>query len=364
MQINEEELIAYLLGNASPALRREIESQLPQDEELQQQLDRLKAVLDELDSLKIVYEPPAGLFDSTMARVDEAAANPTDRDGALVVDGNGAAESPDRPLSRSNERVVRRFGQPSLTSKSRFSFWDSTALCLSLTALCCLLLPAVVRARFEARRAQCADNMRRTGEGLLHYTMLDPAGRFPAIACEGIESFSGVYYLLMSEVGMPIPPSQLRCSSLLGMDLPNRQSQCDLPCVSTRRDLYELPPALLKEYQVTAGGDYAYSLGVYEDDQVVAVKSVGGGDLAIMGDTPSIDAGQVSYQAHGGQGVNILYGDGRVCYVSVNAFSNLAGMTGALDHPYYNRNQTHQAGVNSHDASLAPSHIGPLGPLK
>jgi hypothetical protein len=44
------------------------------------------------------------------------------------------------------------------------------------------LMPAIVRARFESRRAQCAENLRQTGQALFEYALRRPDRRFPPVA--------------------------------------------------------------------------------------------------------------------------------------------------------------------------------------
>ena len=62
MPISDEDLIAYLLGDANPQQRKRIESGLAEDEDLRARLSELRMVLGQLDTMKSHYEPPADLF--------------------------------------------------------------------------------------------------------------------------------------------------------------------------------------------------------------------------------------------------------------------------------------------------------------
>ena len=72
MPISDEELIAYMLGDANPQQRKRVEMGLANDEDLRARLSELRMVLGQLNSCQISYEPPADLLATTMARIDDA----------------------------------------------------------------------------------------------------------------------------------------------------------------------------------------------------------------------------------------------------------------------------------------------------
>jgi len=59
-------------------------------------------------------------------------------------------------------------------------------------------------------------------------------------------------------------------------------------------------------------------------------------------------------RSHGGNGINVLFEDGRVQFVTLSAIDELP------DHPLLNHRGLREAGVNIDDASLAPSWSAPF----
>ncbi|MEO8270206.1 MAG: hypothetical protein ABI557_10810, partial [Aureliella sp.] len=73
MLFSDEELIAYLLGDATTELGQRLELRLAVDEELLQRLSVLRQMLGQIDSAGGVFEPPADLVDTTLERIDQTA---------------------------------------------------------------------------------------------------------------------------------------------------------------------------------------------------------------------------------------------------------------------------------------------------
>ncbi len=161
MPVSDEELIAYLLGDATPQQRKRVETGLADDENLRARLGELRLLLGHLDSLQHAYEPPVDLLASTMARIDAEA-------------GEQSKESESRELhSASKVRLASSLSVAAETPVRR-STWDSMALVVCLAILYCLFLPTVLKARYESRKAQCAHNLRDTGRGLVNW-LVGPA---------------------------------------------------------------------------------------------------------------------------------------------------------------------------------------------
>jgi hypothetical protein len=397
MQFSDEELISFLLGDASQSLVDGIKQQLEFDAELIERLSHLRMVLGHMDSLCTHYEPPADLMGKTLARIDAEA-------GIERLENSNK-----KPAKKAVTHILQPAADP---PRQRRNLWDSTALTVSLSLLCCLALPALVGARFEARKAQCAQNLRLTGMGLIDYSSLAPDGRFPQIATSGPSAFAGVYAIHLNEAGLLDSIQQLRCPSLSSVNNPvsNLQSSDlrltgqpfanDFGLFPSLSQLGNLPPNQLRVWQLYAGGDYAYNLGVIEDSRAVAPRNSGRSYFAILGDSPVLKGKSESFDVHDGRGINILYEDGRVQFLSLDYLCSLTsnsdryagtparssltqdallrapqdhvraspavtyrglGAASLLDHPFRNTNGEHQVGLNPQDASLAPSHFTPLG---
>ncbi|MEM8733629.1 MAG: hypothetical protein AAGG44_05390, partial [Planctomycetota bacterium] len=60
MSFSDEELIAFLLGDADSNLEQRLRLSLNADPDLRDRLSGLRQVLGHMDSLSGVYEPPSG----------------------------------------------------------------------------------------------------------------------------------------------------------------------------------------------------------------------------------------------------------------------------------------------------------------
>ncbi len=65
----------------------------------------------------------------------------------------------------------------------------------------------------------------------------------------------------------------------------------------------------------SVGGDYAYNLGVVEEEQIVAPRYEGRSRFALLADMAFAGASGDEIVSHDGRGVNVLFEDGpyRVC---------------------------------------------------
>ncbi len=379
MLFSDEDLIAYLLGDASDELTQRLQQRLPIDDDLLQRLTSLRLLLGQLNSTTCIFEPPADLVDTTLQRIEQE----------------------ELQSSQPNELNSQLPGQlpgqlPSLFSLAgqtrHRSLWDSTALTVSLTLLCCLVLPALVRVRFESRKAQCARNLELTGSELVSYALNHPQGRFPHVALDGPLAFAGVYAIYLREAGGQVPSSQLHCPSLpttdsatnhrrvakqdAGKDASVRLVAANLASLS---ELHNLTGDELRLVQQAAGGDFAYNLGVSESGTPRAPKCEGRSQFAILADSPALTADSLrtanlrtasrrpladrlaQFVAHEGKGINVFYEDGHVQFLSVASLRSLILSNADVpDNPFENQFGAHELGVHPFDASLAPSNFPPL----
>jgi prepilin-type processing-associated H-X9-DG protein len=116
-------------------------------------------------------------------------------------------------------------------------------------------------------------------------------------------------------------------------------------------------PPRLELCRSEAGGDYAYCLGLVDDDgKIVPPRCEGRTNFAVLADAPLIQNGREVFIAHDGQGMNIFFEDGHVAFVVPECWQDEIG-----DNPFCNIKQAREAGLHSRDASLGPSHFRPLG---
>ncbi len=401
MQFSDEELIAYLLGDASRDLAERLQRQFLAEPELLERLTQFRILLGQIDSLGVPFEPPADLVDGTLARIDAVEEiSPNLPATGEVTYGSTAAR-----LSQSSPNPPVLLSSRGDTAPRRSSIWDSTALTVSLTILCCLALPTLVRVRFESRKAQCARNLSITGSELIQFALNSPDGRFPQVALAGPEAFAGVYAIYLHDIGAKLTPEQLQCASLNGTRdrFPSPVTTASSPSqfassIPSFTELHRLALDELAQWQRTIGGDYAYNLGVAERGTIRAPKCDGRSQFAIIADAPVITPASGSnsqpgepierFIAHEGRGINIFYEDGRVVFVTTAslirptavslepASAGLASqgsigtrttvdnnmvVAGLIDNPMHNQHGVHEVGLHPQDASLAPSHFAPLG---
>ncbi len=334
MPFNDDDLIAYLLGDADRELKSKIEQSLQTDASTRERISELRSVLGHLDSFRQdVALPPNDLVDATMARID--------------------AELHDSAPTPADTHAL---SPTAISSKRSATFLDAPALALCIGAICCLILPAVLQVRYQARKLQCADNLQDTGKQLITYASSDPAQRYPAIPESGPLAFAGYYVVQLQEAGMPLRQSSLKCPSLLGF--PGYDSPP--PTVIDSQSVAQLRPLDLQIAQRAMGGDFAYSLGMIQAGKIVAPKLRGSSQVAILADSPVISDSGEKFVAHAGKGMNILYDDGRVVFVSTGSLDPTGRWPNAADYPFRNQLGTHEAGLSPQDSSLAPSHFPPV----
>lgn len=369
MLFSDEDLIAYLLDDASDELSQRLQQHLAIDDDLLQRLTSLRLMLGQINATQCIFEPPADLVDTTLQRIDQSQVQHS------------------QPQVQHSQPQVQHSalstGAASLTGQlRRRSLWDSTALTVSLTLLSCMALPALVRIRFESRKAQCARNLELTGSELIGYAMNHPQGRFPHVALDGPQAFAGVYAIYLREAGGQVPSSQLSCPSLRGSDNSNKLPQVaiqngennsatspPIANIASFTELHNLAGNDLQLAQQTVGGDYAYNLGVAERGKPRAPRCEGRSQFAILADAPALRtvARQPTtkrleqFIAHEGRGINIFYEDGHVDFVTADSLRSLILSDDRTpDNPFQNQLGAHELGVHPYDASLAPSNFPPL----
>ncbi len=336
MQFSDDQIIDYLLGEASAELRMQLEGALPEQPELVERLRHFRGVLGHIDSLHDVYEPPADLIDSTWQRIDESE----------QLAPNSASSRP--PVHLSSDR---KSGKSGSNSQKRI---DSLVLTACLVLVCSLLLPAVAKVRYESRRLQCQGKLAEDGKGLVDFSLNDPDGRFPAVGLSGPTSFAGVYAVLLKSTGVEICFRDVSCPSL---PPPDASTRC-IDAIPTLHELMCMDDETVRLVQQVAGGNYAYSLGVIEDSRIVPRRCVGSSSFAILSDAPLFEADEERFVAHEGRGINVLYEDGHVEFINLAAILNCES---AIDYPFRNYENERAVGLSSGDDCLAPSSHPPLG---
>ena len=388
-----EDLLGYLLGALEPDEMQRVSQWLKDNPEGQRQLEVLRKQLEPLDEgFEAVEPPPPDLLDRTLdalpsgappdPELNDLSGNPLDALDPILETQSGSVT----PASRMADAVASRAND---FRQKRWNLYDCVVGLVSVAVLLALLLPAIAAGRFEARRMQCADQLRELGSALTLFASSDPKSQFPAVADSGPEAFAGVYRLRLEDRGLipadlsvycPSTDSSQQFASYPKSSLPSShgavgaESVPAVPADLTAADLsvpfdtFDLPTVdqlrsltvdQLKWVQRVSGGDFAYSLGVMNSSGYSAPKFEGRQHFAILADAPLTSTLPTNGSAHlllphGDRGINVLYEDGRVEFV-------LHALLGTMDdHPFLNHEGRHEAGVTVDDASLSRSPRAPF----
>lgn len=365
MSFSDEDIIAFLLGEADDSMIASLQECMAKDADLVARVNHFRALLTHLDETDELYEPPSGLVETTMQRMSGIQSPSDDTVGSKAGPLSAATDVRASWAGGRTRGLLSNFAGWNLTFVGKQNSWvDSLALTISLIALCCLLLPAMLNFRSESRRLQCAENLRINGQALIQFAIHSPDRRFPAVAQSGPEAFSGIYAVRLGSVGLLDSTSQLFCAGLPKVDNAVSRRLSRLPSVE---ELHTATPYHLSQWKKLLGGDYAYNLGIIERHGLVAPKNNGSSHFAILADSPGVSQSGPALSgsslsgslvpAHDGRGANILYDDGHVQFICRKRLERPELME---DHPFYNRLGDQEAGLDEQDASLAPSFFPPL----
>tara|TARA_R110002049_G_scaffold2750_4_gene21931 strand:- start:87761 stop:88864 length:1104 start_codon:yes stop_codon:yes gene_type:complete len=358
-----EDLLGYLLGALEPDEMQRVAQWLRDDPEARAELDKIKQALrplrdndederrpgDELPSTELPStELPSHDLVSRTLRSLPPLPEPIEPD---VSTGGGIV-----PVTAAMNQSV----EP--PADSRRSWFDWAGGALSAAVLLGLLLPTLANGRLEARKVACQDQFRQLGTALTNFVNRSQQKRLPAVSESGPEAFAGVYAVRLKQVGLLDDPNLRWCPSREMPDLAEVQV-ANLSDVIDAATLHQVSVDQLKRIQRYAGGHYAYSLGVIDTNGFNSPRFESRSTFAVMSDAlthPPVEGkpGEGTLGSttvgHSGTGINVLYEDGRVQFVSLSSLDSM------VDHPLRNHLGQGEAGINVDDASLAPSWRPPF----
>ena len=143
----EENLIGYLLHALDPATEREVETYLREKPEAMKHLEKLRRVMQPLESDRDSIDPPSDLASRTVARV----------------------EAMRKPAPAAPPMILR-------APPPGFSWWrrpDVLVAAVLLIAAAGIMSPAIFRFRTMQDRTQCSNNMRDLHTSLVDYSQLN-----------------------------------------------------------------------------------------------------------------------------------------------------------------------------------------------
>jgi len=355
--VMHEDLIGYLLGALEPHEMRRVAQWLEDDPKARLELESLERSLRPLEE---AYEPPESPPPDLIARTLAALPPmPSPDANGLASSMSEAQKTADPVDSGSSEIVELPKLDPSLENAGGrgYGWTDWLGAAAAAVVMLTVIIPALAAGRLEARKTACQDHLRQFGTAITQYVSHSPQERMPAVAEKGREAFAGVFMIRLNEAGLLTDTDLRWCPSL---DQPQSKDAAltDLATVPSLDDLHDAPVDRLKQIQQYAGGQYAYNLGVIEEDRLKSPRFEARSSFAIMSDAPlpgitgTTQHGKVV--GHHGTGINVLYEDGRVRFIPLAALETMP------DHPLLNHRGEVEAGVSVDDATLAPSWRPPF----
>jgi len=362
-----EDLLGYLLGALEPHEMRRVEALLRHDADAREELARIEQSLHPLDEMREPDEaPPPDLVARTLNSLPPLPASPESAGSRDLAEAASNAASGEPPAEMAKRRPalepMREAVETAPDAPRRWFDWFGGAVAAAV--LLGLLLPTLAEGRFEARRQICEDQLREFGTAITQFVMRDSDERLPAVARSGPEAFAGVFAVRLNDAGLLENPRIRWCPSL---DRPHAARHIEPPAPRTSagadglvpaEELHRSPMDRLQVLQRTAGGHYAYTLGVVDKDRYAPPQYESRTSFAVLSDAPldGYDSGSLAQArvGHGGRGINVLYEDGHVRFVPVDSIRAMP------DHPLLNHRGNVEAGVNIDDAVLAPSDRAPF----
>jgi prepilin-type processing-associated H-X9-DG protein len=320
----EENLIGYLLNALEPAEQRQVEQYLAGDSSARQRLAILRSSLAPLDADRDVIEPPPGLAARTLARI----AGPT------------------KPLPRAPAHVGR-------SGISGRSFWrrpDALVAASLLLVAAGVAMTWILRLRQAHEITTCQNNLRQFYGALKSFSELHH-NNFPNVAEVSLpkkRQVAGLVVPILASSGQLDAATSIRCPGTGGGPF----------CSSlTLEKVQEMSDEQFTLQAVMLACSYGYSLGYRDEEgQLQGPRYTSdrpNAQLPLMSDCPPVDPRMGNSTNHDGQGQNVLYADGHVCFCT----SRYVGVGG--DDIFVNRAHQVGAGLDLLDTVIGRSGARP-----
>lgn len=356
----QDDLLGYLLGALDPEEMARVASALRRDEDLRRQLAQIEKSLEPLNQDATIQDhPPADLVGRTLDSLPP-----------LPSPSSNAGDEVSEPLlgdevfsANPSASVLAGQGLSPVTDHAGQTGWrwqDWFAASMSAAIVLALVLPAIWNGRFEARKIACQDQLRRLGTAMTQFVTRNEQHRLPEVKESGPEAFAGIYAVRLREAGL-MDDATIRWCPSFDMPAQARPTAFVEQAATDIASLHALATASiddLRQHHRFAGGHYAYNLGVRDGDEFRSPRYEQRSGFAVLSDAPlglRSRTGETSRPVgHDGRGLNVLYEDGHVRFVSVKSFDKL------MDDPWLNHRGAVEAGVTPDDATLAPSWQPPF----
>ncbi|HVS34323.1 MAG TPA: hypothetical protein VMS17_02010 [Gemmataceae bacterium] len=278
--MNDDTLLGYLLDALDRDERRSVEAHLRGHPEAHARLKELGRLVTPLAADADAPEPPGRLVEATLTHI-------------MAASCRQLPAAPPMP---------RQAGAPRRSLRRA----DLVVAGLILFVAAGLSAAWLGRQWHDYRVLACQNNLHKLWTALHVYNDQHPerGGAFPCVEAAPPHNFAGVFMSELADAGALGPDATTVC--------PARSGPAAAPCSLAELDAMARNQPC--EYQARIrelGGDYAYTLGYRQGDDVVGLSRACGDLLPILADRPS-DAGRGNSPNHGGAGQNVLYIGGEV----------------------------------------------------
>lgn len=342
-EFSDETLLGYLLGGLSDEETAQIDHALIHSDLLRQRLADLRSFMEPVSAMDDSFEPRMGLVADTLSLV---AAEEEKRE-VSPLQSQGTMELSD----------VKRLDWSEVPDSARIAWMDSFVTIAAGVIFLSLLLPSIWQWREAARQFACAENLRNVGFGLLSYVHLSPSHQIPPIDVSGPKAFAGMYAIHLRDRDLLETPSWVHC--------PSNRLLSELAQTPTSEQFLAATPDQQVLLSYVVGGNYAYNLGVWIDDQYRTPRLDAPVRFAVLGDMWPSSNGVVQQTKqppvlHGDRGANMFYNDGSIRLIRIPFRADAKSLSeSAIDNPFLNREWEQGVGIGIQDACLGPSYWRP-----
>lgn len=341
----DEDLLGYLLAALEPHEMRRVAQRLEEDPGARQQMSQIERLLRRFeDGYQPAEPPPSDLVARTLANLPP-------------LPSAELAATRRSQMAATSDSLIAMQDHVEPPGNATATWVDWAAGSVATAVLLALLLPTMAEGRFESRKNACQDQLRQFGTAITQFVLRSEHERLPAVSPSGPEAFAGVYAVRLHDAGLMDDPMIRWCPSL-DPPMANEVQLTPINELVSAKQLHEASVDRLREIQRVSGGHYAFTLGVIDENRFAPPRYESRSSFAVMSDAPmaGIPDGDNLREmiGHFGRGINVLYEDGRVQFLSIPSLTSIP------DHPLFNHRGQAEAGVNIDDASLAPSWRPPF----
>jgi prepilin-type processing-associated H-X9-DG protein len=298
-----DKLLDYLVGGLDSRESEQVRKALQEDPLLQQQLELLQTSLQPLEACRH-YEPPADLKDRTLDFVAQSleqqagSGSPAQRRSNWTT----GASTPSMQLAGAAQ------------AGSKWTILDVVVAGAILMTASLLFFPLIMNSRYAAQLRGCQQNLQQLGMALHDYSSTHD-GLFPQATGDSKLSVAGAYAPVLYNNQFVKRPRLFLCPTVMDEDkwIGWKPPASELVAEAAGRKL--------RKIQQQMGGTYGYNLGYWSNGRYFPPRNLWRAFYPIMADGPSPTRLGRRSTNHGGNGLNVLFEDGHVQYMTDSQIS-------------------------------------------